>query len=290
VKSFLKISIFAGASLLSAISSVGQRGTTPAGAAANTAAKPAIGRDTSPLNPENSLEIIKPPTPAEEKAYKAFTKFQKMPDNELAAKAQAGEDFVKKFPSTSYTPFVYAFLTVAYIQGNMMDKAQSSADKDLQLNPQDFRTMAVMSQALARLTRDGMPETQAQLGKSESYGKSAMTGVAALAKPEGMTDERFASVKNQTLNMAHSGVGLVLLHRNDFAGAISELEQAVAIGPNDDPTNYYLLGVAYQNSGHPDKAVPYLEKCAAVTGNLQQACTANLEQSKKDSAQQGPSK
>ena len=43
-----------------------------------------IGRDSSPLNPENSLEIIKPPVPAEEKAYKAFQKFQALSNEELA--------------------------------------------------------------------------------------------------------------------------------------------------------------------------------------------------------------
>ena len=264
-------------------------GAGAAGAASGAAAKSSsmgkVGRDTSLLNPENSLEIIKPPVPAEEKAYKAFQKFQSMPSTELAAKAQVGEDFVKKFPSTSYTQFVYSFLTVAYIQNGAMDKAQASADKDLQLNPQDYRTMAVLSQAIARLARDGMPETAAQLAKSESYGKNAIAGIATFSKPDEMPEEHFAAVKNQTLNMAHSGLGLVQLHRNDYAGAISELEQAVALGPNDDPTNYYLLGVAYQNSSHPEKAVPNFEKCAAVKGNLQPTCAAGLEQAKKDALQ-----
>jgi len=81
-----------------------------------------IGRDTSPLNPGHSLEIIQPPVPAEEKAYKAFQKFQAMSNEDLAKKIQAGEDFLKKYPFTSYSTPVYSFLTVAYVQAGAVDK------------------------------------------------------------------------------------------------------------------------------------------------------------------------
>jgi len=89
--------------------------------------------------------------------------------------------------------------------------------------------------------------------------------------------------------MAHGSLGLVALHKNNFDVAISELEQAVQLGTNNDPTNYYLLGVANQNSGHPDKAVPNFEKCAAVKGtDLTSTCTVLLDQSKKEA--QSPAK
>ena len=254
-------------------------GTIPAQAAAKPAAPQPV-----PQNPSNTADASKPVVPVDEKALKAYKKFQAMPDTDMAAKTVGGEDFAKKFPSSIYTQSVYSFLTIAYIQIGNMDKAQSSADKDLQLNPTDFRTMAVMSQAIARLTKDGTPETAAQLTKSETYGKAAIAGVPTMTKPEGATDENFALTKNQTLNMAHGGLGLVLVHRADFEGAIKELEQAVATGLNDDPTNFYLLGIANQNSGHPEKAAPYFEKCAAVKGNLQATCSQNLEISKKESA------
>ena len=82
----------------------GSSSTSSGGSAGRT-----VGRDTSPLNPENSLEIIRPPVPGEEKAYKAFQKFQAMSNEDLAKKIQAGEDFLKKYPSTSYSTPVYSF-------------------------------------------------------------------------------------------------------------------------------------------------------------------------------------
>jgi hypothetical protein len=57
---------------------------------------------------------------------------------------------------------------------------------------------------------------------------------------------------------------------------------------NEDPTNYYLLGVANQNAGHFEKAVVAFEKCAAVKSNLQGTCTTAAEQSKKEAAQRSP--
>jgi tetratricopeptide (TPR) repeat protein len=244
-----------------------------------------VGRDTSPLNPENSLEIIKPPAPAEEKAYKAFQKFQAMSNDDLGKKIQAGEDFLKKYPSTSYSPPVYSFLTAAYMQTGAVDKAVAAGEKGLQLNPQDFRTMAVMSQGLSRTVTASTPDSAARLAKAETYAKNALQGISTVAKPEGMSDANFTDLKNQTLAMAHGSLGLVEVHKNEFEAAIPELEQAVSTGPNQDPTNYYLLGVANQNSGHSDKAVAAFEKCAAVKSNLQQTCASGAELAKKDAAQ-----
>jgi tetratricopeptide (TPR) repeat protein len=244
-----------------------------------------VGRDTSPLNPENSLEIIKPPAPAEEKAYKAFQKFQAMSNDDLGKKIQAGEDFLKKYPSTSYSAPVYSFLTAAYIQTGAVDKGVAAGEKDLQLNPQDFRTMAVMSQGISRTVTASTPDSAARLDKADTYARNAIQGISTVAKPEGMSDANFTDLKNQTLAMAHGSRGLVEVHKNDFEAAIPELEQAVRAGPNQDPTNYYLLGVANQNSGHSDKAVAAFEKCAEVKSNLQQTCASAGEQAKKDAAQ-----
>jgi hypothetical protein len=35
--------------------------------------------------------------------------------------------------------------------------------------------------------------------------------------------------------MAQGGLGLVQVHKNEFEAAIPELEQAVALGSNEDP-------------------------------------------------------
>jgi tetratricopeptide (TPR) repeat protein len=238
--------------------------------------------------PQNPLEL-KAPGPGEEKAYKALQHFQSMPETDAPKKIQAAEDFLHKFPTTTYAAYLYQYLTVAYIQAGQVDKGLATGEKALQANPSDFRTMAVLSQTLSRTVTDTTPDAAAKLAKAETDAKGALAGVATWVKPDAMPDAIFTTLKNETLTMAHASLGLVALHKNNFDAAIPELEQAVQLGTNNDPTNYYLLGVANQNSGHPDRAVLNFEKCAAVKGtNLTSTCTVLLEQSQKDAAQPKP--
>ena len=253
------------------------------------AGPPAAGAQEAPAaKPQNPLEV-KAPGPGEDKAYKALLHFQSIPDSDGAKKIQAGEDFLNKFPNTSYSTYVYQYLTVAYIQAGQVDKGVTTGEKGVQVNPTDYRTMAVLGQTISRTVNDATPDAAAKLGKAETYAKSAITGVGTWVKPEAMSDAGFTALKNDTLAMAHASLGLVAIHRANFEGAIPDLEQAVQLGSNTDPTNYYLLGLANQNSGHYDKASAAFEKCAAVKGtNLTGTCTSLLDQAKKDAAQAQP--
>ena len=47
----------------------------------------------------------------------------------------------------------------------------------------------------------------------------------------------------------------VQVRKNESEAAIPELKQAVAPASNGDPADYYLLGVANQNTGHFKSAV-----------------------------------
>jgi hypothetical protein len=102
-----------------------------------------------------------------------------------------------------------------------------------------------------------------------------------IPKPEGMTDEVFATAKNQTLAMAHSGLGLVDWRRGKFADAIPELEQSVKLDPVPDPVNWFILGVANQNTSHFDDAARAFGKCALIPGKLQDTCKTKGEEAKK---------
>jgi tetratricopeptide (TPR) repeat protein len=244
--------------------------------------RPFVSAQNPPDKPQNPLEL-KAPGKGEEKAFKALQHFQTLPETDAPKKIQAGEDFLSKFPTSSYATYVYQYLTVAYIQAGQVDKGIATGEKDLQVNPSDFRTLAVLSQTISRTTTDTAPDAAAKLAKAETDAKGAIAGVATWVKPDAMPDATFTALKNDTLAMAHASLGLVALHKNNFDAAIPELEQAIQLGANTDPTNYYLLGLANQNSGHPDKAAPNFEKCAAIKGtNLTSTCTALLDQSKKE--------
>ena len=260
-----------------------QGGGAAAGAAANSSLNKTIGTDKSPTNPENSLEIIKPPEHKEEEAYRAF---KSVSAEDPQKKIKLGEAFLKTYSASQYKPAVYSALTAAYLQTNQVQKMEETGEKDLQLNPKDVQVLAMLGQTIPRVITATTPEPEKRLDKAEQYSKRAIEGVATLQKPEGMTNEEFEKAKNQTLAIAYSGLGLVNFRRGKLPEAIADLNQSVKLDPRSDPTNYYLLGVANHNSSRYSEAVAAFTKCAEFQGNLQAVCKDSAEKDKEKAAAQ----
>ena len=89
--------------------------------------------------------------------------------------------------------------------------------------------------------------------------------------------------KNDTLEMAHGGLGLVYIRKAKFQEAIPELEQSIKADthPQADPANYYLLGMAHTKTSHYDAAVAAFTKCAATPSSLAPTCKQGAEEAKK---------
>ncbi|GAC1635797.1 MAG: hypothetical protein NVS9B14_13510 [Candidatus Acidiferrum sp.] len=223
-----------------------------------------------------------PPASSEEDA--ALKSIQAMPEGSatnLQAKIDATEGFLQKYPQTRYRSLAYTFLTMSYVQVGKADKGLEYGDKELELNPNDVTTMAIMSQTIPRVFNPSAADGAKKLEKAETLGRRAVEVIPTLPKPEGMTDEVFVSSKNQTLAMAHGGLGLVDWRRGKYADAIPELEESVKLDTVADPVNWLILGVANQNTSHFDAAAAAFTRCAAIAGGLQNTCKTKAEEAKK---------
>jgi len=234
-----------------------------------------------PKTPEVTPLTLDAPVNAEEDA--AYKAFQGVIPNDAAKKIELGEAFLLKYPESRYKSPVYGALTYAYLQTGNTQKMQEYGEKEIALVPNDVSTLALLGQTLPRTLHGSASDPSAVqvLAKAELYSKQAIEITPTLPKPENLTDEAFASAKNQTLAMAHSGLGLVFVRRGKNAEAIPELEQAVKIDPTPDPVNYYLLGMANKVTSHFDDAVTAFNKCAGMTGPLQGTCKTQAEDAKK---------
>ena len=232
--------------------------------------------DVTPL----TLDTAAPVSTEEDAAYKAFFA---VPPNDSAKKIELGEAFIQKYPESRYKSPVYGALTFAYVQVGNMPKMQEIGEKEIALAPNDVSTLALLAQTLPRSMRGSAssPENAQALAKAEKYSKQAIEIAPTLPKPENLTDEAFASARNQALAMAHSGLGLVFVRRGKNAEAIPELEQAIKVDPNPDPVNYYLLGMANKATSHFDDAVTAFNKCVAMAGPMQVTCKTQAEDAKK---------
>jgi len=228
-----------------------------------------------------TLDVPAPVNAEEDAAYKAF---QAVLPDDAAKKIEVGEAFLLKYPESRYRSPVYGALTYAYLQSGNTQKMQEYGEKEIALVPNDVSALALLAQTLPRSWKSSAPDALQVLAKAEQYSKQAIEITPTLPKPENMTEQAFASAKNQTLAMAHSGLGLVYVRRGKNAEAIPELEQAVKIDPTPDPVNYYLLGMANKATSHFDDAVTAFNKCAAMAGPMQGTCKAQSEDAKKKSA------
>ena len=222
-----------------------------------------------------------PPVSAEEDA--AFKAFQAVNPNDSQKKIETGEAFLTKYPESRYKSPVLGQLTFAYIQAGNLPKMQECGEKELAISPNDVSTLSIMAQALPRSMKGNAsdPANVQILAKAEEYSKRAIEITPTIPKPEGLTDEAFTSAKNQSLAMAHSGLGLIYIRRGKNAEAIPELEQSIKVDPNPDPVNYYLLGMADKVTSHFDDAVAAFNKCATMGGPLQGTCKSQADDAKK---------
>ena len=241
--------------------------------------------------PSLILEDPNAPPPAapvnaeEENAYKAF---MAMPNEDHPGRIQAGEAFLQKYPQSRFAGPVYSALTLSYFMTSQTDKMFDRGEKALALIPTDANTLAILGQTMSRTWKPGTPQSAADLDKAENYSKRAIEVVPTIPKPATATDEAFASVKNQLLSIAHSGLGLVYIHRQKYAEATAELEQAVKVVPAEqvDPVNYFLLGLADEKTSHFDDAIAAFGKCGEMQWQMQSNCKAGIEDAKKLKATQ----
>jgi tetratricopeptide (TPR) repeat protein len=239
----------------------------------------------SPQNGAPATPAPVPSTPEEEAAYKAF---QAVPPNDIDKRIPLAEQFLQKYPQSRYRPLMYQTLVSGYLAKQEVPKMLDAGEKEIALNPNDTPVLGLMGQTLARTVNVKSPNAMEQLNKAEQYSKRAIEVTPTLPKPVELTDEQFAAAKNNALEMAYSGLGLVYLQKGKFTDAIPALEQSVKADNHSepDPVNWYLLGLANEKASHFDAAVAAYTKCAAIQSTLQPNCKSGIESAKKANSTQ----
>ena len=277
---------FGGLLLMGCVGAAAQGGSGQSGQSGQQNPPPAQQQTDKDKANTLTLDTPAPPVNAEEDA--AFKAFEAIPLTDGNKKTQAGEAFVQKYPQSRYLAPVYSNLVKLYLAANDIPKMQDAGEKDVALAPNDVQTLAILGQTIPRAWNSGMPNAGQQLDKAEKFSKSAIELTPTIPKPDGMTDVQFTLAKNQTLAMAHCGLGLVYFRRGKYDDAIPEFETSTKVDPNPeaDPVTYYVLAIADEKTSHFDGAVAAYTKCASIPGSLQPTCKNGVEQAKKLGATQ----
>lgn len=222
-----------------------------------------------------------PVNPEEEQDYEAF---RAVPNNDVQQQIELGEEFLAKYANSRYRGVVYARLTAAYMtrsQDGDVDRLFMAGEKALEFNPNNVDVLAMIAYAVPRRLNPQDLDAQQKLEKVERYSQHAIEILNTMGKPEAMTEEDFARAKNEKLSMAHSGLAMVNYHRQNFPGMAEELEQAVQLSASPDPSDLYLLGIAYQQAKRYADAATAYGRCGEMVWAWQDRCQQSQAQAQK---------
>jgi hypothetical protein len=197
---------------------------------------------------------------------------------------EVGEAFLAKYPMSIYAGAVYSELATAYLNSNppQPDKMVTAGTKAVEINPDNVDVLPLLAWAIPRRVTGQTPDAAQQLAKAQDYAKHGIQLLTTMPKPEEMDDAAFTKAKNEKLAMCHDGIGVAEVKTGKYDDAIAELNQSVELSTTPDPVDFYLLGVANQQTSHFTDSIAAYTKCSTA-GPLQAQCKSNLEDVKKKS-------
>lgn len=217
--------------------------------------------------------------PKEEAAYKAFYEMNPSTDADFDAQIKAGEQFVKDYPQSRYREGVYARLSTAYFKKGKIDQMCDAADKALAINPDDITVLTQVGWMIPH-ANPNTPNYDQDLAKAEQYEKHALEVLNSLNKPANLTQEQFDQGKNSALSQSHAGLGLVYFRQKKFELSSAEMGQATTVANDNDPTDFFILGLDDENLQKYGDSAKAFDACAQMNSSLQDSCKKGSAEAK----------
>jgi tetratricopeptide (TPR) repeat protein len=207
--------------------------------------------------------------PKEEAAYQAF---HKASENDGDKKIHLGLAFLAKYPGDRYSAAVYEELSQTYYEKKDLPGFYTYSEKGLALFPDDVHLLALSGWVIPRVFDSHQADADKKLDEAEVYEKHALDVMDKMAKPTGLPDDRFAQYKTDEGAIVHSGLGLIYFRREQYETSANELETATKNEATPDPTDFYILGADLDNLGRYKEAADAFNRCAQITGAVQDNC------------------
>lgn len=202
--------------------------------AAQGAAQPAQAGQAAPATQKKEIK-----DPAEYNAY-----VNAIQQSNPQAKAQGLEAFVQTYPNSVMKEDALEQLMVAYQQAGDAQKTIDTANRVLQVNPNNIRALALLAYNYRAAASQGGPQMQQNLQQAQQYGQKGLQALQNMPKPDGMSDADFTKLHNETGAIFDGAVGFAALQQKDFATAQKDLHEAVADESQPNIMDIYPLATA----------------------------------------------
>lgn len=179
---------------------------------------------------------------------------------------QLANDFEKKYPASPLLSYVYTSEAKAYQDRGDLDRAIYAGRESLKLDPDNTFSLIVLAITLSQPKQgNGSPrEAATQLQEAESDANRALALLDRLKPRPGETDEQFQQRKGALAADAHFALGLVATQRDDYEGALTQYQTAIASTNKPTFQYFYRLAEAYASVGQTSKAIEALQKASEL--------------------------
>src|SRR5271166_2149407 len=159
-----------------------------------------------------------------------------------AQKAAAIEAFLQTYPNSVMKEDALVSLMSAYQQAGDAQKMVDTANRVLQVNPNNVRALALLTYYYRASTT--AQNLQQNLGLVQKYAQQGEQALRNLTKPEGMSDADFTKFHNEVSAIFEGGLGFVALQKKDNATAAKDFREAVSEESQPNIADVYPLAQA----------------------------------------------
>jgi hypothetical protein len=234
------VTIVLGCAVAAAQTGAQPQSQPPAQPAAPQAGAPAQGQPGAPAQQKKEIK-----DPAEYNAYVGAVQ-----QADPAAKISGLEAFLTQYPNSVMKEDALEILMGTYQQKGDPAKMGDTAQRLLQLNPNNVRALALLAYSKRVAAQSGQ-NPQQNLADAEQYGQKGLTALENFNKPAEMSDTDYQNLKKQMSGIFNAAVGVAALQKKDFPTATKDLRAAVEVSPTDFSL-VYPLALAYLQSTPPD--------------------------------------
>src|SRR5712672_1974247 len=131
-----------------------------------------------------------------------------------------GEAFLVKFPDSEFKGTVLYLLTATAEQKNDYEKTVIYAERTLEADAKNYRTMLSLALGIGQRTRENDLDKEEKLGRAEKLAKQAEELLKTAPKPNPtMTEDQWAAAKKDFVSQSHEALGLVAMVRKKYDDA-----------------------------------------------------------------------
>lgn len=169
----------------------------------------------------------------------------------------AGDDFCRAWPRSEFLGHVHALQFEAWRNLGDATHAIAAAEKSLDEVPGNLEVMADLAVVLANATSD-----PSRLARARELARNVIETSKSFRIPKSISPDEWDRIDRRLNSQAHVALGLLANTRGDLTTAVREFDNAIALAPSPDASQYYRLGMLHLAEGNIPEAIGNLRRAA----------------------------